>query len=189
VDNTSWESEPDWIIPFYLVDEFGPDCVAAPYEPPPDDPLLREHPELSPMAGGGGYLAAHDPMPWQPAQIPPDDRCTPQGLTLAVVTADGRWLRWAQPLVDVSRLACGVWIADCPALMEAAEVAMYADAECGSLFAVAVAMIHAAGPGAQASPVTRQLAARHPAEDNPRRQRCREYWDRLRDNGCGGCGE
>ena len=186
MDN-AWESEPDWIIPFYLVDAYGPDCVAAPHEPP-DDPLLREHPDLDAMAGWGGYLAAHDVMPWQPAQIPPDDRCTPQGITLSVVTADGRWLRWAQPLVAIDRLACGVWIADCPELMHAAETTMYADSECGTLYAVAVAMLHAAGPGAQATALTRKLAARHPALDNPRRQRCQQWWDDWRDNDCG-CGE
>ena len=185
MDN-AWESQPDWIIPYFLVDEYGPDCVAAPHEPPTDDPLFRAHPELSPMAGWGGYLGACDPMPWQPAPIPPDARCVPQGITLAVVAADGRRLSWAQPLVDIHRLACGVWIADDLQLMEAAETTMYADSECGSLYAVAVAMLHAAGPGAQASPVTRQLADRHPAKDNPRRERCREYWDDRRDRGFGG---
>ena len=187
--NNTWENEPAWVIPFFLVDEYGPDCVAAPHQPP-DDPLVHAHPELAAMQGWGGYLGAFDPMPWQPAPVPPDDRCVPQGLTLAVVTADGRWLRWAQPLVDVSRLACGVWIADCSVLMHEAETAMYADPECGTLFAVATAMIHAAGPEAQATELTRQLAARHPALDNPRRQRCRDHWDQLRDNGfgCGECG-
>ena len=188
MDNTSWEQEPDWIIPFFLVDLYGPDCVAAPHEPP-DDPLLHAHPDLAPMmAGWGGYLAAHDPMPWESQPVPPDARCVPQGLTLSVVTADGRTLTWAQPFVTVDRLACGVWISDCPELMHAAEVAMYADPECGTLYAVAVAMIHAAGPGAQATPVTRQLADRHPDREGPRRQRCRDYWDRLRDNGFGECG-
>jgi hypothetical protein len=188
VDNT-WEDEPDWIIPFYLVDAYGPECYAAPHVEP-DDPLVHAHPDLAGMRGWGGYLAAFDPMPWQPAPVPPDDRCTPQGITLSVVTADGRWLRWAQPLVDVSRLACGVWIAECPELMHAAETAMYADSECGTLYAVAVAMLHAAGPGAQATVLTRRLAAMHPAEDAPRRQRCQQWWDDLRDNGfgCGECG-
>ena len=186
MDN-AWENEPDWIIPYFLVDSYGPECYAAPHEPA-DDPLLHAHPDLAPMSGWGGYLAAHDPMPWQPAPIPPDARCTPQGITLAVVTADGRWLTWAQPLVDIHRLACGVWISDCSVLMEAAEVAMYADAECGTLFAVATAMIHAAGPGAQATALTRNLADRHPAKDNPRRQRCQQWWDDRRDNDFG-CGE
>ena len=186
MDN-AWESQPDWIIPYFLVDEYGPDCVAAPPQTF-DDPLFRAHPDLAPMAGWGGYLGACDPMPWQPAPVPPDARCTPQGITLAVVTADGRTLTWAQPLVDVSRLACGVWIADDLELMEAAEVAMYADPECGTLYAVATAMLHAAGPGAQATPVTRQLADRHPAKDNPRRQRCQQWWDDRRDNDFG-CGE
>jgi hypothetical protein len=93
VDNT-WEQEPDWVIPFYLVDSYGPDCVAAPHGPP-DDPLLGEHPELAGMWGWGGYLGVHDPMPSPPAPVPPHDRCTPQGPTLAVVTADGRTMTWA----------------------------------------------------------------------------------------------
>jgi hypothetical protein len=64
-------------------------------------------------------------------------------------------------------LACGVWISDWHELMEEAEVAMYADSACGTLYAVAVAMLHAAGPGARATALTRKLAARHPALDNP----------------------
>ncbi len=176
------EPEPEWIVPFYLVDGYddgaGGEVYAAPWEPP-ESPLARAHPELGHLRGAGALLGVSDPMPWEHQPVPPDDRCTPQGVTLAVLTVDGRGLAWRQPLVDVTCAAWGTWAGD-PELVDAADTAHARDPEAGSLFAVATAMLHAAGPGSRCSGLVSLLAQYHPVRDAPRRARCKDHWDSRR---------
>jgi hypothetical protein len=174
------------LIPDYLTDAFGPECMAAPYVPPPeDDPIYVEHPELVDLWGrGDAFLGSVDPVPWLPNPVPPDDRCVAVGVTLAAWTAGGLILTWAQPLVDTTARAYGTWygVRD---LVLAAREAQQEDPAAGTLWAVAAAMKRVTGEGGRLSHLTELLVQYHPSRDAPRRQRCRDWWDQRAREGWG----
>lgn len=101
------------------------------------------------------------------------------GLTLTAETADGRRVRFRQPLIDATRRAAGTWFGD-PVLVAEALLFLHGDPDEApdSLHSVAVAMSYVAGVDGWVDSVTALLCAHHPREAGSA-----DGWERWRDNG------